>query len=439
MTWHDIEQATQALQQNYPQVASRIFRILLRDGELNAQQQAVAYMGLAKTVIDPAQQLAYLQRAASLDPQNEEINRALSDLMSRQLSDSQPVTTANRPVTKPLSDSTRGLPSFAPDPLNDTSLKLKPVDGRLPVPPIDVRTGAIFPNDPTPVPVSYPPNPLPHQRGTTNSLPYVVEHVQRSVGILGGKQSPGTGFFISSDGLIVTTHFVVGSAMRVEVALLDGQRLSGQVVRAFPDYDLALVRVHARVNSLPRFSNVAYLAENTPLLVASHQQDVLRTVCRPTRDAMSPKWFPTELNYLLDFGGAPIIDLNTQQVVGMMTRNAPRRDGFFVGLHMAVILQLAYRYVEQAQALVGHETYCPSCGAVSSASVYNAHYCPTCGAVYPYAQQRLRTPLNLSAFYDENAAPCSFCQSRVGTYQNRCLRCGKDLSSGGLKPPLMRR
>jgi len=437
MIWRDIEQATQALQQGYPQVASRIFRILLRDGELNAQQQAIAYMGLAKTVSDTAQQRAYLQRAASLDPHNEEANRALSDLMSRQLSDSQPMKAINTPL--PLGDTSRLTTPISADPLSDTARLMKPVDGRLPVAPIDVRTGAVFPNDPAAA-SPYPPSPLPHQRGTTNNLPFVIDHVQRSVGVLEGRQSPGTGFFISSDGLIATTHFVVGSAVRVEVALLDGQRLLGQVVRAFPDYDLALVRVHARVNSLPRFANVAYLAENTPLLVASHQKDVLRTVRRATRDALPPQWFPTELNHLLDFGGAPIIDVNTQQVVGMMTRNAPRMDGFFVGLHMAVILQLAYHYVEQAQALAGHETYCPSCGAVSNASVYNVHYCPTCGAVYPYAQQRLRTPMpNLGAFYGENAAPCGFCGSRVGAYQNRCLRCGHNLSPGADNPPLMRR
>jgi len=99
---------------------------------------------------------------------------------------------------------------------------------------------------------------------------------------------------------------------------------------------------------------------------------------------------------------------------------------------MAVIMQQAAHYVEQAHQFSGHETYCPSCGALSSASFYDVHYCPSCGAVYPYAQQRVRTATpNMAAFYGENAAPCGVCQSRVGTYQNRCLRCGSDLSPAG--------
>jgi len=347
MTWRDLDQATQALQQGHPQVASRIFRMLLRDGELNPQQQALAYMGLSQTTSDSVQQRDYLQRAAHLDPQNTDVNRALSDFISRQLSESQRMQAIKTPA--PLGDTSRINPVVTPDPLSDTSRlgraipgidpftdpsRLgKPVDGRVPVPPIDPRLGAAFPRDPAPQPTyNPPPTPLslPHRHGNTNTLPYLIEHVQRSVGILRGSNSPASGFFISHDGLIATSHFAVGSVVRVEVDLLDGQRLMGQVVRAFPSYDLALVRVHARINSLPRFATMAYLAENTPLLVTPHHQDVLRTTRRATRDALPPQWFPTELNQLPDSGGAAITSANGQEVLGMITRNAPRANGFFV-------------------------------------------------------------------------------------------------------------
>ncbi len=54
----------------------------------------------------------------------------------------------------------------------------------------------------------------------------------------------GSGFFVSSEGLILTNAHVVERAQKVDVVLSDGRKLAGEVVeRGANDLDVALVRV----------------------------------------------------------------------------------------------------------------------------------------------------------------------------------------------------
>lgn len=55
----------------------------------------------------------------------------------------------------------------------------------------------------------------------------------------------GSGFFVSPDGFLLTAGHVVGTAERVDVVLLDGTKLEGQVLRANQDSDVALVKVNS--------------------------------------------------------------------------------------------------------------------------------------------------------------------------------------------------
>ncbi|MBO7273982.1 MAG: trypsin-like peptidase domain-containing protein [Clostridia bacterium] len=55
--------------------------------------------------------------------------------------------------------------------------------------------------------------------------------------------SSGTGFFISSDGYIVTNHHVIEDALRIQVTLYDGTDLSATVVGYRAEDDIAVLKV----------------------------------------------------------------------------------------------------------------------------------------------------------------------------------------------------
>lgn len=55
--------------------------------------------------------------------------------------------------------------------------------------------------------------------------------------------SNGTGFFISSDGYIVTNHHVIEDALRIQVTLYDGTDLSATVVGYRAEDDIAVLKV----------------------------------------------------------------------------------------------------------------------------------------------------------------------------------------------------
>jgi len=57
--------------------------------------------------------------------------------------------------------------------------------------------------------------------------------------------SLGSGVIVSTQGLILTNHHVIASAEAIEVALVDGRKLTAEVVGTDPESDLALLKVQA--------------------------------------------------------------------------------------------------------------------------------------------------------------------------------------------------
>jgi serine protease Do len=74
----------------------------------------------------------------------------------------------------------------------------------------------------------------------------VVESAMPAVVRVENPEGWGTGFFVTSTGLIATNHHVVAGYSHVKVTLADGRKIPGEVVYSDERLDLALVKVNGQ-------------------------------------------------------------------------------------------------------------------------------------------------------------------------------------------------
>src|SRR5262249_57146704 len=87
----------------------------------------------------------------------------------------------------------------------------------------------------------------------TKSVEHIAEMARKSVVVItfegrdGKRQGLGTGFIVSSDGLIATNFHVIGEARPITVPFANGGRYEGTSVHASDrSLDLALLRIKAK-------------------------------------------------------------------------------------------------------------------------------------------------------------------------------------------------
>lgn len=456
MSIRSLEQGIQAVNSGKLEEGARLLRIALKDETLDASIRATALMWLAETNPDMQFKIDCYRQANTVDPTNQLVNQRLSALLAAQLPPQQPV---------PGNTPSQGMPPASPYTVPGTAYVQQPVPGNTPsqgMPPVSPypQNTPPYGNPPVnpyqtgtmpaaqPVPGNTPSQGMlpvnPYQTGTmpaaqpaagmpgmpqppTQKL--MIQGIQRTVGVIGGPNGRGTGFFVTHDGLIATTRYVTGGESDLEIELLTGQRMGGKVVRAFPKFDLALIQVNATVPQLMPVTQMPLLPENATIVAITHTGEGLRSTRRETRHETPAYWFPTLINHLRDAGGNPVFDAQNL-LVGMMTRNASRANGYMYGLHITMIYKCVDQYLQEVQQMAGQGAYCRHCGSASRAGVFGAYYCETCGAVLPASLEITRHPMpNVGALYGENMnRPCPHCRATVGYYNGQCLRCGQDVT-----------
>jgi ribosomal protein L37AE/L43A len=377
MTFRSLELGISALQAGSTAEGARLIRIALKSGKLTDDLRAIAYLWLAEIETDPARKRAFYNDALSADPSNQEARQRLAWLLSSQL----PPLPTSAPAQTFTSGATVMQPSVA-------------------------HTGMPMPSF------------------------NVADHVAN---IIGGPNGPGTAFFVSPDGILATTRFVVGSSDRVTVELHIGRQLTGYVLRALPEYDLAFIQIDHRLDAVLPITPMPRVPDEAPMIAVTYAGEMQRGRQRPTRRALANQWIPTTFTNLADAGGDPIFD-ERNYLVGMMTRNTGRRSAYFYGVHIAAIRRSLETFVLEAQ--MEHRVYCPACGAHSRAGGAGYFYCEGCGSVLPAAQHMRRYPVpQAEAYYTIGGAQCMRCGARVGFYKGHCLCCGQPPQTGTLTPP----
>jgi S1-C subfamily serine protease len=66
-----------------------------------------------------------------------------------------------------------------------------------------------------------------------------------------GRQGGGSGFVVSSDGLVFTNSHVVSGARSIMVGTADGQRAAARIIGEDPDSDIAVIRTDENLSAAP--------------------------------------------------------------------------------------------------------------------------------------------------------------------------------------------
>jgi len=271
------------------------------------------------------------------------------------------------------------------------------------------------------------PRHLPAMRQKRES-PRQLQQTPRAVGIDGGANGLASAAFIAGDGLLATTSYAVGSALRVDLHISGEQVVSGAVIRRYPQQDLALIASPLSLARKPAIAPPSLAAENLTFTAYSFTGARIHGQLTSAETSRSTPWLATNIHpiQLPDAGGDPLYDAQGQ-LIGILTHNSDK-SGAALAIKISQILALADGLRRERQ-LLPHAGYCPACGALTQAGRYGGRSCETCGAALATASRRASAEPDRDAlrqlYGESEAQPCTRCLAQVGQYEGRCLRCGQ--------------
>jgi S1-C subfamily serine protease len=254
------------------------------------------------------------------------------------------------------------------------------------------------------------------------SLSYdaLFDKVKGSVVGIRTHQGLGSGFFVHASGLLVTNRHVVEYEREVSVYSLEGKQFTGWVVRAFPEIDLAFVRVEGASPLVPPFSPSAMTRVGQAVLVIGHPMGLTNTLTKGiisaiNREVMGNIFLQTDAAINPGNSGGPLFN-ELGEVVGV----AAMGIGHSQGLNFAIPVELVQRRMEQfmgeeARVKRGQGVYCIVCGFFSTGGTY----CPNCGVSVtegsPIASGNLPTKPHVT---------CANCGKPLNPGDQFCPNCG---------------
>lgn len=472
-----LQQAIDLMREGKTDAAARMLQVVIKNPDLPSNFRATAYAWLAETSDDLNFKINCLNRALDSDPNNQQIQDRLNGLLAVQ------PTPPNQPAQRPTS-----LPNQPSQPQTFQRPNYELPDSQ----PIDVikpdmsDSQPIQPYPPQQRPTSMPNQDLPsvrpqrdphmgpnpysqvptfdpqNQEFATGSQPainmpnlsdsqamyplnqqnmpqpqaqsrYRLQQTPRVLGIRQGPNGVGTGVFVTADGIIATTRYVVGSSQQMTVELDTGQELPATVIRSYPQYDLALLRVNVTLERVWPPTQVPILPDNETFIALNYNGAANRGYKRKSKNQLESYWIQTNIDtaQIPNAGGDAMFD-NQNYLIGILTRNASRETGLAYGLHILHIYNLVNQYQQESQQ-IPNAGYCTHCGSLTRAQQFGGFYCETCGAILPSLDDThlhyQSTPQLLRVYNENLSRPCPNCTAKVGFHDGKCLRCGYDLDS----------
>ena len=164
----------------------------------------------------------------------------------------------------------------------------------------------------------------------------------------------GSGFFISSDGHLLTNHHVVADATDIFVTLTDGREFKAKVIGSDQRTDVALLKIEAKdMVSLPIGDTKTLkkgqwvMAIGSPFgLESTVTSGIISALGRETGDYLP--FIQTDVAVNPGNSGGPLLNLNGE-VVGINAQIVSRSGGF-MGISLAIPIDEAMRVADQLRS-----------------------------------------------------------------------------------------
>jgi len=159
----------------------------------------------------------------------------------------------------------------------------------------------------------------------------------------------GSGFFISSDGLLLTSAHVIAGARRITVRLSDRRQFRAQVVGSDPTTDVAVLRVKATGLPVVRLGRADLLQVGDPVVVIgspfgleqSVSQGIVSAKGRALPGYAAVPHIQTDASVNPGHSGGPLLDASAS-VVGINSQIYSLSGGY-EGLSFAVPIDVALK------------------------------------------------------------------------------------------------
>jgi S1-C subfamily serine protease len=181
----------------------------------------------------------------------------------------------------------------------------------------------------------------PHERASTPIAGRMADLQNGVVTVLTGR-GHGSGFFISSDGYLLTNHHVVGERRSVKIRLATGREMPAEVVATNPRRDVALVKTgESGFNALSLAQDEVPVGGEVYALGTPMSERLAATVTRGIvsgyRSVNGMRYIQSDVNVQRGNSGGPLTDA-FGNVVGITVSGVAAR-GTAIGLNFFVPIE----------------------------------------------------------------------------------------------------
>ena len=207
----------------------------------------------------------------------------------------------------------------------------------------------------------------------------LVEQTSSAVLKLSTAEASGSGFLITSTGVVVTNAHVVGGNNEVTAKNLQQQQFNGKVVYRDSSLDLAIVKLDVdHTPSLPLSPLASLKVGQSVIAIGNPGMGLQNTVTRGIVSAVGPypelgpgTWIQTDASINPGNSGGPLLNAHGE-VIGMNTVKVVKEgvQGLGFALSAQDILSVVQRFFPQQQSVPSEKGRLQVVSSVPDAEVY---------------------------------------------------------------------